>query len=199
MPGLNGNFAKESWPDSAEPNGRDLNDYGHSIKFWGGQVNAQGNNLINLGQFTFNPAGYFNGGVGFGAPCAIHQVRVYGVGQAYPGLQDGGNSGAALYVQDSGTGAGNGGSFVLGAGSGKFACVKGYLTNSAGNSQGDIVFATRRTSGATNLVEAMRIISSGLVQWSNVPTYASNALASGAGLAVGTQYTDGSGNMKVVY
>jgi hypothetical protein len=76
-----------------------------------------------------------------------------------------GSLAGALEVDDTGTVAGNGGAIVFSAATQarKFAAIKGYVTNGASNSQGDITFSVRPTATNAALTEAMRIQSSGNV------------------------------------
>jgi hypothetical protein len=71
----------------------------------------------------------------------------------------------SLSLDDTAAVAGAGGAVVFSAGTQawKFAAIKGYATNGSGNSQGDIVFYTRRAQADATLSEAMRITAAGQV------------------------------------
>lgn len=76
-------------------------------------------------------------------------------------------TGGALEVSTASVGAtaGSGGAIIFSAAGGawKFASIKGYATNGAGNSQGMLTFGTRRIATDATLTEAMQIQSNGNV------------------------------------
>jgi hypothetical protein len=103
---------------------------------------------------------YFAGNVGVGTTGPAAREHVYGPGGQNAFYTNGDPLGEALYLQDSGGAAGNGGQVLFGAVQGVFAGIKGYLQNGTGPA-GDLVFQTRSTTG--NVVENMRIAWSGNV------------------------------------
>lgn len=91
------------------------------------------------------------------------QLHLKGLGQAVAALTDAGNADGTLYVQDSGSSAGNGGAHLFGASQGYFAAIKSLLTNGAGQTTGDLALSTRNATGDTALTERMRITAAGRV------------------------------------
>lgn len=101
-----------------------------------------------------------NGYLGLGGLPALHTLQVRGAGQTVGNMTDAGNKGAAIYLRDtSSAGAGQGGAVLFGAfDSATPMCgIKGYITDAASNTRGDIVFLTRRVATDTALTETMRI------------------------------------------
>lgn len=92
-------------------------------------------------------------------------LQVAGLGQAVAGVVDGGARGATLYLEDTGTSAGSGGSIIFGAFSSgsPFAGIKGYITDATPATTGDLVFTTRRAPTDGSLTEAMRVRKNGHV------------------------------------
>ncbi|MCR9066264.1 MAG: hypothetical protein NXI00_19995, partial [Cytophagales bacterium] len=96
------------------------------------------------------------GKIGFGVTDPIFQTHIYGAGQATnSGFDTTGNKGGALYVQDSGSGAYNGGTVVFGASQGNFAAIKSMLRDGSNNTLGDIAIQTRNSN--TDSVLSTRI------------------------------------------
>lgn len=107
-------------------------------------------------RFTFNQIGYF--GVGTALP--ICQVHVRGVGNSSVDIVDSAARGAQLFLQDTSGAAGAGGVLALGTSNGNglpFAGIRGYLTNGAGNTVGDMIFCTRGSTTDTKLSARWRI------------------------------------------
>jgi len=107
--------------------------------------------------------GYFATNVGVGVTIPQAQLHVFGVNQSTAALSTSSSFGGCLYLQDSGTSAGNGGSVIFGIGQGAFAAIKGLGTNGYSNTQGDLAFSTRAISTNTTLTERMRILANGAV------------------------------------
>ncbi len=135
---------------------------------------------------SLNGSGFF----GLGGNAA-YQMQVRGVGQLVAGPTDAGAKGASLYLRDTGiAGAGQGGALLFGAfdSATPFAAIKGFITNATPNTQGDIIFSTRRSAGNTSLTEAARITVDGLLQTNNAASLIGSlvALTNAAGAAAGT-------------
>ncbi len=124
-----------------------------------------------------------------GAP--NYQLTVRGAGQANAGPADAGAKGSTLYLRDtSSAGAGQGGAVLFGAfdSATPFAAIKGFITDAANNSRGDIVFSNRRIATDTALTESVRITGAGLLQTNNAASLigSSVSLSNAAGAAAGT-------------
>jgi hypothetical protein len=130
-------------------------------------------------------------GIGTTAPAA--QLTLSGAGQATASFNTTGALGGCVMCDDSGTAAGNGGAILFSGSSQawKFAAIKGYVTNGGGNSQGDIVFCTRRNSGDATLTEAMRINSTGTFSVSGPVTGTSFESSGAFGFAANLFYSGG--------
>jgi hypothetical protein len=104
-----------------------------------------------------------NGSVGMGTAAPAAQLHVYGFGQITSSLADTGSTGGTLYLQDRAAPFGAGGTLVFGAASGRFAAIKGALTNGTANTQGDLTVSTRAVNTDGSMTERMRITSGGFV------------------------------------
>ena len=107
--------------------------------------------------------GYFATNVGIGTTTPIAQLHIFGAGQNTSALSTSTGMGGTLYLQDSGTGGGNGGAVIFGIGTGAFAAIKGFGTYGNSNTQGDLTFSTRAVSTDATLTERMRLLSNGAV------------------------------------
>jgi hypothetical protein len=109
------------------------------------------------------------------------RLLVQGLGELISGV---GSKLATIRVTDTAGSAGNGGAIEFGAaGSSYFAAIKGYLTNSANNTAGNMVFYTRNASTDPNLTGRMTVQSDGVINITNlagVGSRAVNADASGS-------------------
>ena len=103
----------------------------------------------------YNVLTFYAANVGIGTTTPTRQNHIYGAAQATGSITDAGNKGGTLYLQDSGGSVGNGGTLLLGAGQGYFASIKGYITDGASNTTGNLTFATRAAATDTNLTERM--------------------------------------------
>jgi hypothetical protein len=94
-----------------------------------------------------------------------------------------------LFLYDTGAAGGNGGTVAFGAasaGTGRFAAIKGMLTNGGTvGPLGDLVFSTRNLIGDTALTERLRIYANGVVGLPSAGTLAWNNDTSFARYAAG--------------
>jgi hypothetical protein len=138
---------------------------------WGGGTLSIGSGAAYSG----TPSMTFSGSnVGIGVTGPASQLTVSGAGQTANNFSTTGSLAGALELDDTGASAGNGGAILFSAGTQawKFAAIKGYVTNGGGNSQGDIVFATRPVAANATLTDVMHITSSGYVGIGTTgPTY----------------------------
>lgn len=154
--------------------------------------------------FSFSGSSFTfaSGSVGIGATSVSAQLMVAGIGQATATLNTAGALGGAILLGDSGSSAGNGGTLILSAGNqlSRFAAIKGYLTSTSGNSQGDIIFSTRFLSGDSTLSEALRIYSGGTASMAGGFT-AGKLTATGASGddSVHVQSVSGTGNPYLAF
>ena len=114
-------------------------------------------------RFTFTRAGYF--GIGIATPYS--QAHIRGAGGASIDIADSAARGATLYIQDTSGASGAGGAIVLGTSNGNgtpFAGIRGYLTDGAANTVGDLVFCTRGSTAETKLTARWRIGADGLLK-----------------------------------
>lgn len=112
-------------------------------------------------RFTFNQVGYF----GIGSATPYSQMHIRGAGASSLGIADSAARGATLYIQDTNGAAGAGGAIVLGTSNGNgtpFAGIRGYLTDGADNTIGDLVLCTRGSTSETTLSARWRIGADGL-------------------------------------
>jgi len=121
---------------------------------------------VNGNQLTIdNPSG--NVGIGTTAPVA--PLEIFGAGQTTAALADSGAKTASLALNSTNSAVGSGGAVLFGnvqseaANSIGMAAIKGYLTNGAGNTIGDLTFSTRNVTADTALTERMRILANGNV------------------------------------
>lgn len=147
-------------------------------------------------------------GVGLAAPTA--QFHVYGAGQATSALADSVPYNGALYVQDTGGAAGNGGAVLFGAVQGHWCAIKGLINDGSANTTGHLAFSVRAATAHTALTEAMRITYQGrvgigktapgtILAVAGLPTHADNTAASGAGLTAGDFYRTSTGIVMVTF
>lgn len=112
-----------------------------------------------------------------------YALSAVGAGQSAATFDTAGALAGAIGVYDTGAVGGSGGAVVFGAASNswKYAAIKGYATNGSNNSQGDIVFFTRRVSTDATLTEAGRFTAAGDMQLTTLAiggaTIGTNALA----------------------
>ena len=112
----------------------------------------------SLARLTVNVSGF----VGLGNLTATRQLHIYGSGQAIgSGITDAGNKGGTIYLQDSGSGAFNGGAIIFGALQGNFAGIKSTIRDGGGNTRGDLDFQTRNSTSDTSLTSRLFIQSTG--------------------------------------
>lgn len=150
--------------------GRFVNDAYGSASNWlfvsGGQAAGIASiDLLTSAQTMRLAGGYVN--ISPTAATAAYQLQVQGAGQTVANMTDAGAKGASIYLRDTaGAGPGQGGAVLFGGFdiATPFAGIKGYITDAASNSRGDIVFATRRIATDTALTETMRITFTGLIQ-----------------------------------
>lgn len=134
-----------------------------------------------------------SGNFGVGTITPIFQTELFGAGQLTANLTDAGNRTGILALNGNSTTAGAGGAIVFGNSSSRtansvgFAAIKGLLTNSTGNTIGDLAFSTRNTTGATALTERMRILASGFV---GIGTTEPNEMLMVEGSIVAEKYFD---------
>lgn len=109
----------------------------------------------------------YTGNVGIGTyTVPTFKLELYGAGQTTT-LTDAGIRTNMLALTSNGADVGDGGALVFRAnqsyinGTLGMAAIKGYLTNGATNTVGDLAFFTRGTTAATFLTERMRILSTG--------------------------------------
>jgi hypothetical protein len=100
------------------------------------------------------------GDVGIGTVSPITKLHVSGAGTTSAFYTNGDAVGQTLYLQDTGSLAGNGGQILFGANQGIFAGIKSSIVSGTGPA-GNLIFQTRSTSG--NVLERMSIDSSGNV------------------------------------
>lgn len=91
----------------------------------------------------------------------LAKLHVKGGGQATGSPSTSTGVGSAIYLQDSGVAAGNGGMVIFGAGQGAFAAIKGYITDGSNNTMGDLVIATREVTTDAALTEQVRLTRQG--------------------------------------
>lgn len=103
--------------------------------------------------------------VGIGSTAPNQGLTVQGSGTTSPNITTATALGSTIAVNDTGTGAGNGGTVMFGAASGSwtFAAIKGNVTDGSNNSAGDLLFSTRNLTTDNNLTERMRILANGNV------------------------------------
>lgn len=131
---------------------------------------------------------YANNEVGIGTLSPARQLHVYGAGQATSSLEDSGNVGGTIYIQDSTGLSNNGGALVFGLNQGYFAGIKGLGVSGGGNTTGDLAFSTRNATADTKLTERMRITLAGNVGiGSSTPMskLAINETVNGGGITIG--------------
>jgi len=119
----------------------------------------------NLWAGTTTGAIYNNNGanyVGIGVTNPSYPLHVYSANQTIANLTDAGTKGD-LFLDDSGSSVGSGGTVTFGAAGQKFAAIKSLLQSSSGNGFGDLAFSVRNNFTDTALTEAMRIQKSGNV------------------------------------
>jgi hypothetical protein len=104
-----------------------------------------------------------SGALGVGETNPKSQLTVKGAGQATTAPVTSGALAGTLEIGDTGAAPGNGGMLLFSAGDGnwKFGAIKGFVTNGAGNSQGDIAFSGRVNATDGALTELMRLSSAG--------------------------------------
>ena len=148
------------------------------------------------------------GSVGIGTNTPFGQLNVSGAGQTVSTISTAATAalGGTLYVRDSGGGGGNGGIVLFGASQGSFAAIKGFLTDNANNSRGDLVFSSRNANTDTALTERMRILSDGtlLLRGGSIPTISAYDAPfifriAGGGLGLGGSYETGGTSPIVFY
>ena len=133
-----------------------------------------------------------SGNVGIGTTAPVGQLTLVGAGQTTASFSTTGSMGGAVFLGDTGVSAGNGGAIVFSAASTawRFAAIKGFVTNGASNTQGDIVFSIRPNATNAALTEAMRITSAGYVGIGiSTPTAPLQLYAGGAPAASGNMTT----------
>jgi hypothetical protein len=112
------------------------------------------------GNFLMGPASSFlvagSGATTIASSTAL-SLLLSGTGQATAALNTAGNLGGALVLKDNGAGNNNGGAVIFAASQGRFAAIKGLLTNGADNTQGAIAWLTRTVATDSALSEAARI------------------------------------------
>jgi hypothetical protein len=160
--------------------------------------------LDSAGTTLFKVEG--GGNVGIGTDSPVAQLGVYGAGQTTSNILTSSGLGGTLYVRDSGGGGGNGGVVLFGAQQGSFAAIKGFLTDNANNSRGDLVFSSRNANTDTALTERMRILSDGtlLLRGGSIPTISAYDAPfifriGGGGLGLGGSYETGGLSPIVFY
>jgi hypothetical protein len=96
------------------------------------------------------------------------RVLVSGPGQGPVGFNTVGNLANTLELDDATAAAGQGGAILFSAAnqSWRFAAIQGWATNGGGNTQGDIVFSTRRATADATLTETLRIAGNGQATFS---------------------------------
>jgi hypothetical protein len=87
---------------------------------------------------------------------------ITGAGQTSASVSTSSTLGGALSLTDTSGSAGNGGLLLFGASQGRFASIKGFITDGANNTSGEIGFATRTASANATLTEKFRVTSGGI-------------------------------------
>jgi hypothetical protein len=124
--------------------------------------NAVGDGSLT-NRFTFTRAGF----LGIGSATPYSQAHVRGAGASSLDIADSAARGATLYLQDTNGFPGAGGAIVLGTSNGNgtpFAGIRGYLTDGADNTVGDLVLCTRGSTSDTQLSARWRIGADGLLK-----------------------------------
>jgi hypothetical protein len=109
------------------------------------------------------------GNVGIGTTSPTKRVHIYGAGQTAGGTLPGGvywpaqSDLASLFIQDSGSSYGNGGSILLGAIWDPFVCIKGFVTAGAGSggSIGQLVIYMRNSTSDTGFNQRLQLDNAG--------------------------------------
>jgi hypothetical protein len=105
-----------------------------------------------------------SGNVGIGTTAAQAQAHIYGAGQTNANFDPLNSAGGTLYLQDSASGYGSGGTILLGAAYNRpFAALKSFVINGANYSSGVLLFNIRKNIADANVYEAMRIQDTGNV------------------------------------
>jgi hypothetical protein len=115
-----------------------------------------------------------------------YKLHVYGAGSTASNPSTSANTGATIAIQDSGALSGNGGMIQFGASQGYFAGIKGYITDGATNSTGDLIFATRTSTADATLTERMRINAVGSSVFSGLIYHTAATAVTAAGTTQGT-------------
>jgi hypothetical protein len=148
-----------------------------------------------------------DGNVGIGTTNPLFKTQIRGTGQTVADITDADNRGDFLSITANGSAAGSGGALIFGnsqsdtVNSLGMAGIKGFLTNGAGNTAGDLVFLTRSSTVATSLTERWRIVSTGILQSNGAQTIRTST----GNLTLATNGTNGNiilsphGTGRVVY
>lgn len=123
-----------------------------NIRFMTGGSSAEALRIDSSGRINVSASG----------ANATYQLQVTGAGQQVSALTDAGVKGGALYLLDTASaGAGQGGALLFGGfnSATPFAAIKGFLTNAASQTAGDIRFSTR--AAATDVALTERLVLDG--------------------------------------
>ena len=96
-------------------------------------------------------------------------ASLQGTGQATAAYNTSTALGGALEVKDTGSGANNGGALLFAASQGRFAAIKGLLSNGANNTQGALAFLVRNFATDATLTAALTLLSTSGMWVGNTP------------------------------
>jgi hypothetical protein len=161
--------------------------------------------IVKANSGPYEGARFTAAGLGIGVDPAA-QAHLYGIGQTTAAMSNSGARGSVIYLQDAAGASGNGGAVMYGALQGFFAAIKGLLYDGSGSTTGDLAISTRNAASDPALTERVRVTREGRVgigkaapgttlAVANLPTYADNAAATGAGLTAGDVYVTSTGQM----